>query len=176
VLGAKGKRGLWLGPLNGQTPPHEILEADAQQPKFGPNGEIFFRAFDGNSAFIFGVREDGTGLRKVFETPVARLSAVSRDGRWLLAKLRHKDGPTYAALSLTSGSLIPIFSSQQLSDVNLTWSPTGRCFQFHFPQRCCSAVDVPILCPWLPAEHFHEFRQQGSGRKRKLPACLGRGR
>jgi hypothetical protein len=51
---------------------------------FGPDGEIFFRKVEGSSAFLYSVREDGSGLRKAAEPPVVGLSGVYPNRKWLL--------------------------------------------------------------------------------------------
>ena len=79
-----GKLRLWLAPLDRSSPPRQIPNVEGEQPLFGPNGEIFFRKLEGTSAFLYSVREDGTGLRKVFESPVVVSSACTPDHKWLL--------------------------------------------------------------------------------------------
>jgi hypothetical protein len=48
----------------------ELNRPPSESPKFGPNGEIFFRRLEGRSTFVYLVRQDGTGLRKALEQPV----------------------------------------------------------------------------------------------------------
>jgi hypothetical protein len=53
-------------------------------PLFGPSGEIFFRRIAGTSAFLYSVREDGTGLRRAAESPVIDVFGAYPDRKWLL--------------------------------------------------------------------------------------------
>jgi serine/threonine protein kinase len=76
-------RGIWLAPFDGSSRPRMILAGGAH-PRFGPDGDIFFRREDGRSTFVYRVRPDGSGLRKAFERPVLILSEVSPDGRWVV--------------------------------------------------------------------------------------------
>jgi len=50
---------------------------------FGPSGEIFFRKVEANSAFLYSVREDGSGLRRVSESPLLALMSVHPNHKWL---------------------------------------------------------------------------------------------
>jgi serine/threonine protein kinase len=79
-----GKLRLWLAPLDRRSPPRQIPGVEGEQPLFGPDGEIFFRRVEGNSAFLYSVREDGTGLRKAAELPVVNLFGVYPNHKWLL--------------------------------------------------------------------------------------------
>jgi hypothetical protein len=47
--------------------------------------EIFFRRVQGTSAFLYRVREDGTGLRKAMDEPVLGVLGVSADRRSVVA-------------------------------------------------------------------------------------------
>jgi hypothetical protein len=79
-----GKLRLWLAPVDRRSPPRQIPGVEGQQPLFGPGGEIFFRKVEGNSAFLYSVREDGTTLRKVAEKPLVNLFDVYPNHKWIL--------------------------------------------------------------------------------------------
>ena len=57
-----------------------------EQPVFGPSREIFFRKVEANSAFLYSVREDGSGLRRVSESPLLALMSVHPNHKWLRAR------------------------------------------------------------------------------------------
>ena len=59
----RGKTRLWLAPLDRRSPPRQIPNIEGEQPVFA-GGEVFFRGVQGTSAFLYRVREDGTGLRR----------------------------------------------------------------------------------------------------------------
>jgi serine/threonine protein kinase/WD40 repeat protein len=79
-----GKLRLWLAPLDRRSSPRQIPNVQGQQPLFGPGGEIFFRKVEGNSAFLYSVREDGTELRKAAEKPLVNLFDVYPSHKWIL--------------------------------------------------------------------------------------------
>src|SRR5205085_5540477 len=59
LLDGQGKRRLWVAALDRQSPPREIPNIEGDMPLFGRDGEIFFRAIEGPSAFAYRVGEDG---------------------------------------------------------------------------------------------------------------------
>jgi len=79
-----GKRHLWTAPLDRHSSPRQISNVEGEQPLFGADGEIFFRKFEGSAAFIYSVRDDGTGLRKASEFSVISVTAVHPSHKWLL--------------------------------------------------------------------------------------------
>jgi hypothetical protein len=85
VLGSPDKAGksrLWLASLDRRSAPRQIPNVDGEQPVFAGD-EIFFRHLQGTSAFLYRVREDGTGLRKAMDLPVVGVLGVSADRRSL---------------------------------------------------------------------------------------------
>jgi hypothetical protein len=79
-----GKFRLWLTPLDRRSPPRQIPNLEGEQPVFGPGGEVLFRKIEGASAFLYSVREDGTGLRRAAEFPVIDVFGVYPDRKWVL--------------------------------------------------------------------------------------------
>jgi Tol biopolymer transport system component/tRNA A-37 threonylcarbamoyl transferase component Bud32 len=79
-----GKLRLWLAPLDRRSPPRQIPNVEGEQPVFGPSGEIFFRKVEANSAFLYSVREDGSGLRRASESPLVGLMGVHPNHKWFL--------------------------------------------------------------------------------------------
>jgi len=87
----QGRPRLWVAPLDRSSPPRQILNVEGGQPRFAPNGSVYFRHNEGASTaagslgFIYNVRPDGSGLRKAIDAPVNTFYAVSPDGRWVEA-------------------------------------------------------------------------------------------
>ena len=78
-----GKPRLWVAPLDRRSQPRQIPGVEGEQPVFGLSGEIFFRKVEANSAFLYSVREDGSGLRKVSDSPLVGLMSVHPNHKWL---------------------------------------------------------------------------------------------
>jgi serine/threonine protein kinase/Tol biopolymer transport system component len=75
---------LWIAAGDRQSPPRQLPNLEGRQPRFGPDGTIYFRRQDGAFTFAYAVAEDGTGLRKVVEQQINLMGDVSPDGRWIL--------------------------------------------------------------------------------------------
>src|SRR5262249_9762566 len=109
----------------------QIPNVEGSQPMFGSEGEIFFRAVEGNSGYAYLVREDGTGLRKAVDQPVLQLEGVSPDARWLVlwSPLPGANEAVTQAFRLDGGPpvSIPCCTAGAGADaVALKWSSDGR--------------------------------------------------
>ncbi len=119
ALDADRRFRLYLAPLDRHSQPRQIANLEGRQPRFGPDGSIFFRA----SGSAYRVAGDGAGLRKAIEDPVLLLNGISPDGRWLVAwsPVAGENAVAYQAFSLSGDA--PIELSR---DIVWTWSPDGR--------------------------------------------------
>ena len=89
---SEGKSSLWLAPLDHSSSPRRLTPGEAYRPFFGPQGDIFYLAKEGDNDFIYHMRQDGSERKKVLEQPVLYLVAVSPDGQWVVAWLEEQ-GP-----------------------------------------------------------------------------------
>jgi hypothetical protein len=127
----EGKPQLWLAPLDRSSPPRQIPNVVGGSPKFGPDGEVFFRrraegisqegGMTWSPGFVYRVRLDGTGMRKALEQEILALWGVSPDGGWLaaLAPLPGNGPPSNQAFPLDGNP--PIV----LGMVPFGWSRSG---------------------------------------------------
>jgi Tol biopolymer transport system component/DNA-binding winged helix-turn-helix (wHTH) protein len=126
----QGKPRVYLISLDRSTPPRQIPNVEGKSPKFGPDGEILFRHMEskpgiaGSNGFIYGVRPDGTGMRKELEQPVDPRWRASRDGRWI---------EFYGALSgsgLSALQFVPLGGGSPIvisaGWLDWVWSPDGK--------------------------------------------------
>jgi Tol biopolymer transport system component len=91
----EGKPRLWLTPMDRSSLPHQIPNVVGGSPRFGPDGEIFFRrraegtsqegGMTGSPGFVYRVRLDGTGMRKALQQEILLFLGVSPDGGWISA-------------------------------------------------------------------------------------------
>ncbi|HWT77553.1 MAG TPA: hypothetical protein VN648_01975, partial [Candidatus Methylomirabilis sp.] len=127
ALDPGGKPRLWVAPLDRRSPPRQVPNAEGDGPLFGPGGEIFFRAIEGTSAFVYRVHEDGSQLRRAIEQTVANIVGISQDHQWLVAKIPGKEGSRYVAFSLRGAPPVTLLGTKLApSDPKLGWSPDGR--------------------------------------------------
>jgi Tol biopolymer transport system component len=117
---SEGKPRLWLVSFDQRSAPRQIPGVEGRTALFGPGGEIFFRHMEGPSAFLYRVRSDGTGLRKVLDHQILGLSGVSPDGRWVEAW-----APLPGQLS-SSVQLPPLAQASPSIIVGNTWLQWSR--------------------------------------------------
>jgi DNA-binding winged helix-turn-helix (wHTH) protein/Tol biopolymer transport system component len=91
------KSALWLARFDHRESPRQ-LSGDASRPFFGPGGTIVFFGTEGESGYIYQMKEDGTGKKKVTPDPVIYLMAVSPDGQWLVAWVPYQGEETTQAM------------------------------------------------------------------------------
>jgi eukaryotic-like serine/threonine-protein kinase len=122
-----GKPHLWLTSFERELPPRQVPNGEGRQPRFGPGGEIFFRASDG---FVYSVRPDGTGMQKALEQPIQILLAVSPDGRWLVGWSRPPDNGQAAIHAFPLGGGPPVRIGNR---IRWQWSPGGSFMSIALP-------------------------------------------
>ena len=149
-----GREQLWLAPVDRSTPPRQIANVEGGYPRFGVNGEVFFRREEGNAGFVYRVQQDGTGLRRALEHPTLLHGNMSRDGDWLIAwaPMPGNKPPAWQAFPVDGGA--PVLVSGSMS---LQWSLDGRS-AFTTPFRGEPSVWIlPVTdggLPHIPAGGF----------------------
>jgi eukaryotic-like serine/threonine-protein kinase len=135
ALDREGKHRLWLAPFDNRLPPRQISNVEGDDPQFGPGDEILFRASERNSAFAYRVREDGSGLERVINQPIATLYSISPDGQWLVVKLPGTEGSSTTAFRLREGPLFRLVSGGiSFGDVEVRWSGDSRAIYVRIPE------------------------------------------
>ncbi|PYS36664.1 MAG: hypothetical protein DMG14_23995 [Acidobacteria bacterium] len=152
----EGKSRLWLAPLDRKSPPQQIPNVEGDQPMFGPPGEIFFHAVEGNSAFAYRVGQDGTGLRKAIEPPVFQMKGASPDGRYLVVYSPSGETVPTLAFPVDGGAPIRIISP---GHAFLKWSPEARSLLIT-PGLLASATKSYVI-PLLPGQVLPQFPAGG---------------
>jgi Tol biopolymer transport system component len=144
---AAGVSRLWLGRLDGRLPPQQIPGVEAKQPRFGPDGAIYFRRPEGPASFVYRMRADGTDMRKVVDQPIALMGRVSRDGRWIVGW-----NTVWYAFPLDGGRP-PVTVGAHL---DLEWSPDGARVMVPTPDNRSYLVPLPAgeALPPIPAKGF----------------------
>jgi len=86
---------LWLAPFDRRSPPKPIPNADGDEPFWGSKGDILFRKVEGSLNFLYAIRPDGTGLRKVGDSPMLDMAGVTPDEQWALVSSPQEMGLGY---------------------------------------------------------------------------------
>jgi Tol biopolymer transport system component/predicted Ser/Thr protein kinase len=143
-----GHPSIWVAPTNRRSSPVRISSQSAieDSPFFLPDGDLVFRAIEGGSNFLYRMKADGTGRRKISNQPVfdAFAFSASPDGRWFLAA---SPGPDQehtvqaTAFAVDGSTSVPVC----LGYCRLIWESTGKFVYLYFPSLHQGNYPLPVL-------------------------------
>jgi Tol biopolymer transport system component/tRNA A-37 threonylcarbamoyl transferase component Bud32 len=82
-----GHSKLWVSPLNRRSSPRQIPSTTIDDSVHClPDGDLLFRAIEGESNFLESVHADGSGRHKVSPAHIFDLINVSPNGKWALVQ------------------------------------------------------------------------------------------
>jgi serine/threonine protein kinase/Tol biopolymer transport system component len=141
-----GHPGIWVAPTNRRSSPILISPETAieDSPFFLPDGDIVFRAIEGSSNFLYRMKADGTGRRKISLQRVFDAFSVSPDGRWLLAVSQGPDQEhtvQATAFAVDGSTSVPVC----LGYCHLNWGSTGEFAYLYFPALYEGTYKLPVL-------------------------------
>src|SRR5208282_3220612 len=151
-----GRSSLWVAPTSRRSSPTRISPPTSidDSPFFLPDGDLVFRAIEGDSNFLYRMKVDGTDRRKISSQHIIDAHAISPDGRWLVAGSPRADQEHTAQLTAfavdggTSATLC-------LSYCSLTWDTSGKFVYVSFFTPEGGSYSLPVLrdtgLPKLPA-------------------------
>jgi Tol biopolymer transport system component len=144
-----GHLGVWLATLDGRSPPRRLTGSEGLQAFFGSGGEIFFAAQEKCGTFLYRVKEDGSGLKKVIPQPIYFLFGVSPDGKHVAAWVNGSTEETANAVfvyPVEGGSPIMVCGTCGGRDSEvpqfLSWSPDGTFLYVHIWAQATYAVPL----------------------------------
>jgi serine/threonine protein kinase/Tol biopolymer transport system component len=83
---SSGRSGLWIAPTNRRSSPVRISSSAIEDsPFFLPDGDLLFRVAEVGTNYLYRMKSDGSGRRKLTSERVLDVLAVSPDGRWIVA-------------------------------------------------------------------------------------------
>ena len=137
---SSGQSSLWVAFTDRRSSPTRISSTALEDsPHFLPDGDLVFRAIEGGSNFLYRMKPDGTGRRKISSRRVFDIMAVSPDGRWVVGGSPVPSEEVKASASTASvrttafpvdgGEAIPLCQVYCL----LTWNPGGTLLYIYFP-------------------------------------------
>jgi serine/threonine protein kinase len=129
--GTDNRSHLWLASPSRRFPPKQITSGDYDdEPFLLNNGDVVFRRLENGARYVYGMKPDGSELRKLLPTSIIRLPAVSLDGQWLIAWVSvpaEESGSAFQAYHLADGT------AQRICDFCWPqWSADGRYFYVSF--------------------------------------------
>jgi eukaryotic-like serine/threonine-protein kinase len=157
ALDDRGTPHIWVGALDGGTPPRQMSSLAADTPRFA-GSDIFCRGSDGSAKFIYRIRENGQS-EKVIGDSVLFLMSVSPDGAWLIGRVAAAHDPggrqETRAFPAAGGRSVNICD---LCDVD--WTADGASLVLRLtgnsaPARTFVIAQAHGMLPDLPAGGIH---------------------
>jgi eukaryotic-like serine/threonine-protein kinase len=140
-----GRTNLWVAPTSRRSSPVHIASADVEDsPFFLPDGDLVFRAIEGGSNFLYRMKTDGTGRRKISPERILDIHAVSPDGRWIIAgspSTGEENGALSKAFAVDGSTSVPLC----LGYCFLNWDTTGRFAYLFFPSLYKGSYSIPVM-------------------------------
>jgi hypothetical protein len=111
-----------IASVDRRRPPRTLTAAGADSPRFGPNGSVLCRSFDGTNHYLEQFNSDGSRRSKVVPYSIGNLFGVSPDRRWAItiADINGMGGGTFA---VPTGGGPP---RRICSGCVVNWSPDAR--------------------------------------------------
>ena len=141
-----GHSSLWVAPTNRRSSPVRISSPNAidDSPFFLPDGDIVFRAIEGDSNFLYRMKADGTSRHKISSQRVIDAVAASPDGRWFVAS---SEGPDQEHTAQVTAFAVDGGASATLcrSYCWLVWDRSGKFAYVSFALMHEVSYALPVL-------------------------------
>jgi eukaryotic-like serine/threonine-protein kinase len=126
MLDKAGQSDLWIAPTDRSSAPRAIKSVGSEDCAFFlPDGDLIFRSVEGDQNFLYRMKADGTGRRKINDSPIFDPFGVSHDGRWILAQTRGREADnafSVSAFPVEGGPTVVVCVGLCL----VTWDRTGK--------------------------------------------------
>src|SRR5258708_2019074 len=139
-----GHNGLWVAAINRRSSPVRISSSAIEDsPSFLPDGDLVFRAAEGGTNYLYRMKSDGSGRRKLTSERVLDVLTVSPDGHWIVAVFPNPDQEhTVAVKALAVAGPAVTLSFDYCS---FLWDPGGKVVYVYIPQLHESSYALPVL-------------------------------
>jgi serine/threonine protein kinase/Tol biopolymer transport system component len=120
---------VWIAPLDRRTPPRMVTSGARGSLQMAASGDLFFVGEEAGAAYLYRVKPDGSGRRKVLESAIVNFHSISPDEKWVAVSLPRADDPSdriTMAYELGGGQSVTLC----LGNCPVTWSADGRSIWF----------------------------------------------
>ena len=140
-----GQSSLWVAPTSRRSSPVRVSSnGNDDIPIFLPDGDLVFRSVENGTNFLYRMKADGTGRRKVIPGRVFDVYNASPDGRWIVASSPGPDQEHTAQLSAIAADgsqTVPLC----LGYCQASWDVTGKFVYVHFDALRDVTFPLPLL-------------------------------
>ena len=123
---AEGHSRLWIADIDLRTPPRQFRSTvNEDMPNVDRNGNIYFRAAEGKSNFLYRMKEDGSDRVRALPYPIIGSYGLSPDGRWAVvgrSSSANTAGPDVAAVPLDGGTPVTVCHNR----CDAVWGNQGK--------------------------------------------------
>jgi eukaryotic-like serine/threonine-protein kinase len=140
-----GHASLWIAPMNRRSSPVRISSTEIEDsPFFLPDGDLVFRAVENGSNFLYRMKPDGSGRRKITPERILDLHSVAPDGHWILASAPNPGEESTAAtkaFSVDGTESVKVC----LGYCQSMWDPGGKFVYLSFSALSDKTYALPIV-------------------------------
>ncbi len=140
-----GHTNIWIAPTSRRSSPVRITSAAVEDlPFFLPDGDLIFRAIEGGSSFIYRMKTDGTGRRKITPGRILDIASVSPDGRWITAaspNINEEHMASMKAFPVDGGPPVALCADGCV----VNWDTAGRYAYITFLQSGSASYALPVM-------------------------------
>ena len=140
-----GHTNLWIAPTSRRSSPVRIPSAAVEDvPFFLPDGDLVFRAIEGGSSFLYRMKTDGTGRRKITSERILDIASVSPDGRWVVVGSPNSDEEhpgSMKAFPVDGGASVPLCVDYCV----LSWDKAGKYAFISFLPYGSGSYALPVI-------------------------------
>jgi eukaryotic-like serine/threonine-protein kinase len=155
---ASGRAPLWIGAVDGSSPPRRLSDQDCIRALFAPDGDIFFVGGQAGDMFLQRIKADGTGLHRIIPDRAVFLYALSPDGKWVAAwvgaNVNVYSSAQGAPIRVCTGCASAGAENRGVTPPLISWSRDGKAL-YLFSERTFHTYSIPLqheqILPPLPA-------------------------
>jgi len=145
---------VWVAPLDGTMPPHQLSDARTARAVFSPDGNVLYV----QNRVLYRIRPDGTAREKIAGDNISYLYAVSPDGNWAAAwaGTAAKVYPVHGGSAIELCPLCGTLGADRrgITPPVVSWSHNGKFLYLHFEWSTRETFAVPLqngrILPPLP--------------------------
>jgi Tol biopolymer transport system component len=149
---------LWIADLDLRSSPRRFPSlVDDDDPNFDQNGNIYFRAAEGGSNFLYRMKEDGSDRVKALPNSILGPLGISPDGRWAVlfqASSKAEASPETVAAPLSGATPVTICHAICYA----MWGDEGKMLAI---QAFGVGADRTILLPVAPSGGMPRLPPEG---------------
>jgi eukaryotic-like serine/threonine-protein kinase len=124
LAGGDQRSHVWAAPTDHSSPPRQITPSDQEDDNAHllRNGDLVFRRHEHGEYLVYGMRADGSEVRKLVPIPVIYLMGVSPTGDFVTVTVKGRDSKTSVQIYKTDDG-----SSRNICDICYPyWSGDGK--------------------------------------------------